>query len=136
MTPWDPAAGKIEPGTIARQTELMLENAKKVLAAAGADFSNVASSRVYLSNLTTKKNFTEKNNHIRRAKRRSSRAHELTPIVHRIELPFAASSGAHRGTVDNGRDGRFYALHSPLQAALIESLDRLKEKFEVSKINN
>lgn len=60
MTPWDPATGKIERGTIARQTELVLENVKKVLAAAGADFSHVVSSRVYLSGLT-KENFQEMN---------------------------------------------------------------------------
>ena len=53
MTPWDPATGKIERGSIARQTELVLENVKKVLNAGGADFSNVVSSRVYLSELTT-----------------------------------------------------------------------------------
>lgn len=60
MTPWDPATGKIERGPIARQTELVLENIKKVLAAAGADFSHVVSSRVYLSELT-KENFQEMN---------------------------------------------------------------------------
>ena len=53
MTPWDPATGKIERGSIARQTELVLENVKKVLNAGGADFSNVVSARVYLSELTT-----------------------------------------------------------------------------------
>ena len=60
MTPWDPASGKIERGTVARQTELVLENIKKVLAAAGAGFENVVSSRVYLSNLTPE-NFREMN---------------------------------------------------------------------------
>ena len=60
MTPWDPAPGKIERGSIARQTELVLENVKKVLAAGGAEFSNVVSARVYLSELTTE-NFKEMN---------------------------------------------------------------------------
>lgn len=60
MTPWDPSTGKIERGSIARQTELVLENIKKVLAAAGADFDSVVSSRVYLSNLTME-NFKEMN---------------------------------------------------------------------------
>ena len=60
MTPWDPETGKIERGSIARQTELVLENVKKVLAAGGADFSHVVSSRVYLSELT-KENFQEMN---------------------------------------------------------------------------
>ena len=53
MTPWDPETGKIECGSISRQTELVLENIKKVLDAAGAGFEHVVSSRVYLSNLTT-----------------------------------------------------------------------------------
>lgn len=60
MTPWDPATEKIERASITRQTELVLENVKKVLASAGADFSNVVSSRVYLSELT-KENFQEMN---------------------------------------------------------------------------
>lgn len=34
MTRWDPATGKIERGTIARQTELMLKDVNKVLAPA------------------------------------------------------------------------------------------------------
>jgi 2-iminobutanoate/2-iminopropanoate deaminase len=60
MTPWDPATGKIERGTIARQTELVLDNVKKVLTAAGVGFESVVSSRVYLSNLTPE-NFQEMN---------------------------------------------------------------------------
>ena len=60
MTPWDPTTGKIERGSIARQTELVLENIKKVLSAAGAGFENVVSSRVYLSDLTME-NFKEMN---------------------------------------------------------------------------
>lgn len=60
MTPWDPTTGKIERGSIARQTELVLENIKKILSAAGAGFENVVSSRVYLSDLTME-NFKEMN---------------------------------------------------------------------------
>lgn len=52
MTPFHPATGKIETGSIAEQTALVLENIRKVLAASGAEFSDVVSCRVYLSNLT------------------------------------------------------------------------------------
>jgi len=52
MTPYDPATGKIERGSIARQTELVLENIRRVLAEAGAGLADVVSCRVYLSNLT------------------------------------------------------------------------------------
>jgi len=52
MTPFDPVTGKIERASIARQTELVLENVGRVLGAAGASFGDVTSCRVYLSNLT------------------------------------------------------------------------------------
>jgi len=52
MTPFDPATGKIERGSIAEQTTLVLENIIKVLGASGASLSDVVSCRVYLSNLT------------------------------------------------------------------------------------
>jgi len=52
MTPFDPVTGKIERGTIAQQTELVLENVRKVLGASGASLADVVSCRVYLSNLT------------------------------------------------------------------------------------
>jgi 2-iminobutanoate/2-iminopropanoate deaminase len=52
MTPFDPLTGKIERGTISRQTELVLENIKNVLAAGGSSLADVVSCRVYLSNLT------------------------------------------------------------------------------------
>lgn len=60
MTPFDPVSGKIERGTIARQTELVLENVRKVLGASGASFADVVSCRVYLSDLTTE-SFKEMN---------------------------------------------------------------------------
>ncbi len=52
MTPYDPALGKIDRASITRQTELVLENIKNVLAAAGASLNDVVSCRVYLSSLT------------------------------------------------------------------------------------
>lgn len=52
MTPFSPVTGKIERGTVAEQTVLVLENIKKVLAASGASLADVVSCRVYLSNLT------------------------------------------------------------------------------------
>ena len=52
MTPFDPATGKIERGTVARQTELTLENVKNVLTAAGSSLAEVVSCRVYLSAFT------------------------------------------------------------------------------------
>ncbi len=51
MTPFDPSTGKIERGSIARQTELVLSNIRNVLAAAGCSLSDVVSCRVYLSKL-------------------------------------------------------------------------------------
>ena len=60
MTPYDPAAEKIDRGTITRQTELVLENIKNVLHAGGATLNDVVSCRVYLSNLTPE-NFKEMN---------------------------------------------------------------------------
>jgi 2-iminobutanoate/2-iminopropanoate deaminase len=60
MTPFDPATGAIHRGSISRQTELVLENIKNVLAAAGASLNDVVSCRVYLSNLSAE-NFREMN---------------------------------------------------------------------------
>lgn len=51
MTPFDPALGKIDRGTVARQTELVLDNIKNVLNAGGASLADVVSCRVYLSEL-------------------------------------------------------------------------------------
>ncbi|MEI6033732.1 MAG: Rid family detoxifying hydrolase [Verrucomicrobiae bacterium] len=52
LTPFDPATGKVERGTVAEQTELVLQNMQKVLGAAGAALADVVSCRVYLANLT------------------------------------------------------------------------------------
>lgn len=52
MTPFDPATGKIERGTVSEQTGLVLENVRRVLHAAGATMADVVSCRVYLSHLT------------------------------------------------------------------------------------
>jgi 2-iminobutanoate/2-iminopropanoate deaminase len=52
MTPFDAATGKIERGSISRQTELVLGNIKNVLSAGGASLADVVSCRVYLSSLT------------------------------------------------------------------------------------
>lgn len=60
MTPFNPAAGRIERGSITEQTRLVLENIKSVLAAAGAGLANVVSCRVYLSSLTPE-SFAEMN---------------------------------------------------------------------------
>ncbi len=60
LTPFDPATGKIERGTVAQQTELTLNNVRNVLAAAGASLADVVSCRVYLAEFT-KENFQAMN---------------------------------------------------------------------------
>jgi 2-iminobutanoate/2-iminopropanoate deaminase len=52
MTPWDPATGKIERGSITEQTHLVLKNIRRVVEGSGAKLGNAVSCRVYLSNLT------------------------------------------------------------------------------------
>lgn len=51
QTPYDPAIGRINRGTIAEQTRLVLENIDRILTAAGASRENVASCRIYLQDL-------------------------------------------------------------------------------------
>lgn len=60
MTPYDPAQGAIDRGSIARQTELVIENIRNVLAQGGATLDQVVSCRVYLADLTPE-NFQEMN---------------------------------------------------------------------------
>ena len=52
MTPWDPATGKIERGTITPQTRRVLDNIRRVVEGSGATLEKTVSCRVYLSNLT------------------------------------------------------------------------------------
>jgi 2-iminobutanoate/2-iminopropanoate deaminase len=60
MTPWDPTTGKIERGTIAEQTRLVLENIRRIVVGAGASLSDTVSCRVYLRDLSTE-NFQSMN---------------------------------------------------------------------------
>lgn len=60
MTPWSPASGKIERGSIAEQTRLVLENIRRIAEGSGAKLENTVSCRVYLSNLS-QENFQEMN---------------------------------------------------------------------------
>ena len=60
MTPWDPVTGKIERGTIAEQTRLVLENIGRIVKKAGGNLADTVSCRVYLSDLT-QENFKEMN---------------------------------------------------------------------------
>lgn len=50
--PIDPATGKLIEGTISEQTERVLQNVQAVLAAAGANFSNVVKTTVFLADMT------------------------------------------------------------------------------------
>ncbi|MBU3665618.1 MAG: RidA family protein [Chthoniobacterales bacterium] len=60
MTPMDPATGKMSDGPVARQTQLVLDNMRKVVESAGATLADVVSCRVFLAQLT-EKNFAEMN---------------------------------------------------------------------------
>jgi 2-iminobutanoate/2-iminopropanoate deaminase len=60
MTPWDPSTGKIERGTIAEQTRLVLENIKRIVTEAGGSLADTVSCRVYLATLS-QENFKEMN---------------------------------------------------------------------------
>lgn len=53
MTPWNPVSGKIESGSIAEQTRLVLENIRRIVTSAGADLADTVSCRVYLRDLST-----------------------------------------------------------------------------------
>jgi len=60
MTPWDPATEKIERGTIAEQTRLVLENIRRIVTEAGGDLADTVSCRVYLGKMSPE-NFKELN---------------------------------------------------------------------------
>jgi len=49
--PLDPVSGQIVPGDITAQATRVMENIKALLAAAGADFSNVARTTVFMVDL-------------------------------------------------------------------------------------
>lgn len=53
MTPWNPATGKIERGTVAEQTKLVLENIRRIVEGAGASLEETVSCRVYLRDPST-----------------------------------------------------------------------------------
>ena len=60
MTPWDPATGQIERGTIAEQTRLVLENIRRIVMGSGGSLADTVSCRVYLRDLSTE-NFQSMN---------------------------------------------------------------------------
>jgi 2-iminobutanoate/2-iminopropanoate deaminase len=60
MTPWDPATGRIQRGTIAEQTRLVLENIRRIVTGAGGSLADTVSCRVYLA-VMTPENFKEMN---------------------------------------------------------------------------
>jgi len=49
--PLDPATGQVVSGTIAEETDRVIENLRAVLAAAGATLDNVVKTTVYLTNM-------------------------------------------------------------------------------------
>ncbi len=48
--PLDPATGKVVSGTLAEETDRVIDNLRAVLAAAGATLDNVVKTTVYLTN--------------------------------------------------------------------------------------
>jgi len=49
--PLDPSTGKVVSGTIAEETERVIENLRAVLSAAGATLENIVKTTVYLTNM-------------------------------------------------------------------------------------
>lgn len=47
----DPATGELKTGNIMQETELVMENMKAVLAAAGMDFTHVLKTSIFISNM-------------------------------------------------------------------------------------
>jgi len=57
--PLDPATGKVVSGTIAEETDRIIDNLRAVLAAAGATLDNVVKTTVYLTNMADFAAFNE-----------------------------------------------------------------------------
>jgi 2-iminobutanoate/2-iminopropanoate deaminase len=57
--PLDPTTGKVVSGTIAEETERVIENVRAVLSAAGATLDNVVKTTVYLTNMADFAAFNE-----------------------------------------------------------------------------
>ncbi len=53
QVPFNPATGKVERGSIEEQTQLVLNNLKTIIEAAGARIENTVSCRVYLQPFDT-----------------------------------------------------------------------------------
>jgi 2-iminobutanoate/2-iminopropanoate deaminase len=49
--PLDPATGKVVSGTIAAETDRIMDNLRAVLSAAGATLDNVVKTTIYLTNM-------------------------------------------------------------------------------------
>ena len=57
--PLDPATGKVVSGTIAEETDRIMENLRAVLSAASATLDNVVKTTVYLTNMADFAAFNE-----------------------------------------------------------------------------
>jgi 2-iminobutanoate/2-iminopropanoate deaminase len=57
--PLDPATGKVVSGTIAEETERVIDNLRAVLSAAGASLESVVKTTVYLTNMADFAAFNE-----------------------------------------------------------------------------
>jgi 2-iminobutanoate/2-iminopropanoate deaminase len=57
--PLDPATGKVLSGTIAEETDRIIDNLRAVLSAAGATLENVVKTTIYLTNMADFAAFNE-----------------------------------------------------------------------------
>ena len=57
--PIDPSTGRVVSGTIAEETERIMDNLRAVLEASGASFENVVKTTVYLTNMADFAAFNE-----------------------------------------------------------------------------
>jgi 2-iminobutanoate/2-iminopropanoate deaminase len=57
--PLDPATGKLVSGTIAEETDRIIDNLRAVLGAAGATLANVVKTTIYLTNMADFAAFNE-----------------------------------------------------------------------------